>query len=208
MVRQRVQQHRLHHAEDGRVGADAQRQRQHRQPGEQGSAAERAQRERNVLTEIRQPLAPRQRPALLRQQVRAVGAHVLQVAQPGAGRRARGLPVHALPLVFRHALLEVERQFVLNLRARVRTEHAAAATGAPPGIRNTVSGSRRPVPDLRRAVPAVRCATRAVRAAAAGTHRASPGACCAATARLTAPDSRSHAGTCSASCRRPSAVSA
>ena len=48
-VGQRVQQHGLHYAEDGRIRAYAQGQREHGNGGEPGTAAERAQAEADVL---------------------------------------------------------------------------------------------------------------------------------------------------------------
>jgi len=47
--RQGTQQHRVHHAEHGRVGADAQRQREHRDGGESGAIEQHAERKAQIV---------------------------------------------------------------------------------------------------------------------------------------------------------------
>src|SRR5688500_12122550 len=56
-VRQRIEQHRLADAENGRVRADAEGERQYRKQREEGRAQRRSDSEAEVLSEITEPVA-------------------------------------------------------------------------------------------------------------------------------------------------------
>ncbi len=125
-IRQRLQKHAVHHAENGRVRPDAQRQRQHRDGGEAGVLAQRAESVAKVLPKAGQDTsrsarcfrAPRTTGsgALVRSTARSsLASSSWSLTSSSAMRRASASV--APPLAeFPVTILGVLRQFLDNLR--------------------------------------------------------------------------------------------
>jgi hypothetical protein len=114
-VRQRLQEHRFDDAEDGRVGADAHRQRDQRDGGEQGIVAQQAQGEPRVLPQLMAQLGPAHLHLHLVSDGTAFRAHARGVSEAPQRRLARGFGRHALGEVTTGLHLEVEGDLLVHL---------------------------------------------------------------------------------------------
>ena len=83
-VRQRLEQHAVHDAEDRGVRADAECQRQHRHGGERRRPPEHAQRIRDILAEIREELHASNVTRVVGVDVAAIVLRVLEISEPPA----------------------------------------------------------------------------------------------------------------------------
>ena len=108
LERQRPQQHGVDDAEDGGIGADAERERQHRDGGEAGRAAQTSDRVPHVVSDVLQP-PERSRVAMqvLRQR------HAAHRAPRGQARLVRRQSAAAM-LVFEQR--EMRRHLAIEIR--------------------------------------------------------------------------------------------
>ena len=123
-IRQRLQQDRVNDAEDRRVRADSERQRQHRHRSEHRGTTQRAQREADVLPKLTQVLPERvaatlplvDRHALRARHIQASETHQRQL--PRALRRLA--PRDQLPCPH----LDVERELLVHVPPGIRPQQA------------------------------------------------------------------------------------
>src|SRR5688500_189692 len=126
-VGQRIEEHRLHDAKDGGVGAEAEGERDDREEGEHGRTQRRTHAEVQVLPKIAQPVASARGAPVGLEQLGALVPNAAEVAQPFECSRTRCVGGHAARDVLTDSLLEVKRELVIDLGPRLGVERAATA---------------------------------------------------------------------------------
>jgi hypothetical protein len=141
-VRQRVEEHRFDDAEHGRVGADAQRERQDGEQREERGTPRRSYGKAHVLPQVPQPLRPPPLCRVLPVDCTHCCAPVRDVAEPAQRLGARLVGGTAARHQLGGAHLEVEGDLVLDLgvdRRAVRREPEGAADAVGQGGRHALT---------------------------------------------------------------------
>src|SRR6476661_768027 len=125
--RQRVEEHRLDDPEDGRIRANPERQRGDREQREQWRAHCRPNAEAEVMPQVVEPGAARLGEAVLREELRALGANGAKIAEAVERCGSCGSWIHPARNVLPDALLHVEADLIIHLSLRRLLERAPAA---------------------------------------------------------------------------------
>ena len=113
--RQRAQQRRVHEREDRAVGADAERQRRHRDRGERGRLAQLAEREGHVVAQLLEPGGDLHVAVPLPAELPELALHAADVSHPLLRLPPRRLRIDPARDQLARPQLEVQRDLLVDL---------------------------------------------------------------------------------------------